>query len=149
MINSHKMANILLKDKNRVPSGFFILVVYMMFFLTLIFPVLSSGENTWIKLTEDEKGRFQTYYNRESIRKITGNIFEVYDITTKPAGSTIRKLRIKCKTGKYAIGQVELYSTGAETPYQTFDFSDNGWMWFKPGGEAEKKLVTIVCEKNR
>jgi hypothetical protein len=117
--------------------------------ISLLLPAYSAGESPWVLLLEEDSGKYQIYYNRESIKKIDGDTLEVHDVTAKPDLNTHRQLRINCRTRQYAIGQTELYSAGAETPYQTFDFSKQGWMWFTPGDDTIKKLVMILCDGKR
>lgn len=120
------------------------------YFICLILLLLSSAvnanEGSWVLLSEEENGKYQIYYNRDSIKKIDKNTYEVFDVTAKPAWKTFRQLRIDCNNRQYAIGRTELFSDDAKTPYQTFDFSKQGWMWFIPDDVTMKRLVGILCD---
>jgi hypothetical protein len=125
------------------------LSLFSLLFAPILFSSSSYGDDPWVLLEEGEKKKYQRFYNKTSIQKIKDNVMEVYDVTAKPDGNTFRQLRINCKTGEYAIGKSELFTRGAESPYQTLDLSKNGWMWFKPGNAAEKQLIHIVCKKEK
>jgi hypothetical protein len=113
----------------------------------LVSSVVSANDGSWVLLSEEENGKYQIYYKRDSIKKIDKNTFEVYDVTAKPAWKTFRQLRINCINRQYAIGRTELFSDDAKTPYQTFDFSKQGWMWFVPDDVTMKQLVGILCDR--
>lgn len=123
-----------------------------MFLLIIAFilsPSPSPGDDPWVLLVEGDKEKYRILYNKKSIQKIKENVLEVYDVTAKPQGNTYRQLRIDCSTGQYAIGKSESYEKGARSPYRTFDLSNAGWMWFDPTSTAEKRLIHIVCKKEK
>jgi hypothetical protein len=125
------------------------LSLFPLLFTTMLFSSSSYGGDPWVLLEEGEKGTYQIFYNKASIKKIKDSVMEVYDVTAKPGGNTFRQIRINCETGEYAIGKSELFARGAESPYQTLDLSKNGWMWFEPSNAAEKQLIPIVCKKEK
>lgn len=113
----------------------------------LIFSVASnsSADEPWVLLSKGKGNNPDFYYNKESIKKIDHDVMEVYDSSVTPKGKTLRQIRIDCKNKKFAIGESDVYI--GNNKVQSFDFSKNGWVWFDPSNNVERKLINAVCRK--
>lgn len=113
----------------------------MVLFLTLSLPVNCFAGQNWIIVGRANDG--STYqYDKNSIREISHNLYEVQDGTSYDKGPLVRQIRINCEKKQYAIGQTDTWVYDKKV--SSMNFSKNGWVWFNTDGWMVD-LVDIVC----
>ena len=106
----------------------------------------SIAENKWVLLHNAKGNGSDVYYDKQSIKKINDDVFEIYiSFSTAYNKQCLEQIRIDCKNRKTAIGMSELYINGAKT--QGMDFSNAGWIWSSPSNIVDKKLIKLICKK--
>lgn len=99
-----------------------------------------SSENWTIIGSRTDGTSYQ--YDKNSIKKISNDVYEVYDASTSPKGPSVRQIRIDCAKKKLAIGEAKGWAYG--NLVADMNFSKNGWVWFDASG-WEVDLMKIVC----
>jgi len=136
-----------MKDNNYISVKYHTLCLLLVIAISLLSITSTSiAENKWILLHRAKGNGCDVFYDKQSIKKINDDVFEIYiSFATAYNKQCLEQIRIDCKNRKTAMGMSELYING--TKIQSMDFSNAGWRWTSPSNIVDKKLIKLICKK--
>lgn len=82
------------------------------------------------------------FYDKDNIRKVNENIYELLTLIWKEKGYSTIEVRINCETNELFYGTCIIFD---EKFTPVFTDKTEKWQGGQPNGEQDKKLVESVC----